>query len=135
MTRFIAIIDYDADEKMFGAWFPDAKGCSAMGKTEEEVVAHATDALAEWAADVRIEGLDLPTPRSYVELLKSQDYDPGKGGLIATILLVVDTGKAAKANISLDSGLLASIDAEATRQGITRSAFIAAAARARINAV
>lgn len=132
MTRYIAIIDFA--EGMFGACFPDAPGCTAMGATEDEVIRDAADALAEWASDELADGRQLAAPRSYVELLKSGEYDLGKGGMIATIPLILDTGKVARANISIDAGLLTSIDEEAGRQGITRSAFLAAAARDRLKA-
>ena len=132
MSRYIAVIEYDETESVFMASFPDAPGCNASGRTEDEVIANAIDALSEWALDERSEGRALPSPRSYLELLKSRKYDLGRGGMIATIPLVLETGKITRANISMDAGLLASIDEEATRQGITRSAFIAAAALERI---
>lgn len=132
MTRYIAVIDYDEDEGMFGAYFPDAPGCTAMGKTEDEVIANATDALAEWVADERAAGNEPPRVRTYVELLKANEFGLGQGGMIATIPLISETGKVIRANISIDAGLLSSIDEEANRQGITRSAYLAAAARERI---
>jgi metal-responsive CopG/Arc/MetJ family transcriptional regulator len=48
------------------------------------------------------------------------------------IPLIVDSGRPVRANLSLDAGLLAAIDAEAARRGLTRSAFIAGAAREKI---
>lgn len=133
MARYIAVIDFD--EGRYGAYFPDAPGCTAMGATEEEVVASAVDALSEWAADESADGRPLPAPRSYSQLLKSGEYpELGKGGLIATVPLIVETGRATRANISLDAGILAVIDDEAQRRGITRSAFLASAAREKIRA-
>jgi predicted RNase H-like HicB family nuclease len=128
LARYIAIIDYNEDGVLFAS-FPDAPGCTAAGRNEEEVVQAATDALAEWASDVLADGLSPPEPRSYAELLKSDEYpDLGKGGMVATIPLLTLSGKLAKANISLDAGLLENIDEEATRRGMTRSAFLASAA-------
>jgi metal-responsive CopG/Arc/MetJ family transcriptional regulator len=46
--------------------------------------------------------------------------------------LVVDLGRPVRANLSIDAGLLSAIDAEAARRGLTRSAFIAGAAREKI---
>ena len=46
--------------------------------------------------------------------------------------VLVDSGRPVRANLSLDAGLLAAIDAEASRRGLTRSAFIASAAREKI---
>ena len=132
MTRYLAIID--AADGVLGAYFPDAPGCVAMGDTEDEVIDNAADALAEWAADVLAAGESLPRPRTYQELLKAGEYGVGTGGLVAHIPLILETGKLARANISLDAGLLADIDEAAARRGVTRSAFLAAAARDKIRA-
>jgi predicted RNase H-like HicB family nuclease len=133
VARYIAIIDYDAKSKMYGAYFPDAPGCTAMGASEEEVVANAFDALDEWVSDLVIEGVEVPKPRSYAQLLKSKDYpELGKGGLVATIPLVREYGRMGRANISMDVGILSAIDEEARRRGITRSTFLADAARAKL---
>lgn len=128
MARYIAIIDHSKNRTLF-AWFPDAPGCTAAGESEEEVVKSATEALAEWASDVVASGLAMPAPRSYRRLLKSGEFPQlGKGSMLATIPLLKLSGKLAKANISLDAGLLETIDEEATRRGMTRSAFLASAA-------
>jgi predicted RNase H-like HicB family nuclease len=132
MARYLAVID--EDDGRLGAFFPDAPGCVAMGETEDEVIDNATEALSEWAVDVLADGGTLPPPRSYVELLKSGDYDLGRGGMVAPIPLLLETGKLARANISLDAGLLADIDEAAARRGVTRSAFLAAAAKEKIKA-
>lgn len=124
MTRYIAVIDYE--DGLFGASFPDAPGCTAMGPTEDEVIANAIDALAEWVADAKADHIDIPAPRHYAELLKSGELD--QGAMIATIPLLGTDGKLVRANISLDSGLLHSIDEAASQRGMTRSAFLAAAA-------
>jgi predicted RNase H-like HicB family nuclease len=131
--RYIAIIDFDPKSKQYGAHFPDAPGCTAMGATEEEVVANATEALDEWAADMVADGNEIGAPRSYAALVKSKDYpELGKGGLIATIPLIRELGRVTRANISLDAGVLQAIDAEAERRGLTRSTFLVSAARDKI---
>lgn len=133
MSRYIAIIEYDEAEELFGAFFPDAPGAVAMGKTEDEVVALSTDILSEWATDMATSGMAVPEPRSYVQLLKSGEYPQlGRGVMIATIPMVFETGRPARANFSLDAGLLKAIDDEASHLGITRSAFLASAAKAKI---
>lgn len=131
MARYLAIID-EADGQL-GAHFPDAPGCVAMGETVDELIDNATDALSEWAADVLADGGKLPRPRSYAELLKSGEYGL-EGGRVAHVPLLLETGKLARANISLDAGLLSDIDEAAARRGVTRSAFLASAAREKIKA-
>lgn len=136
MSRYIAIIEYDESENLFGAFFPDAPGAVAQASNEDEVVALATDVLSEWATDMALAGLEIPEPRSYATLLKSGEYPQlGKGGMIATIPMVFETGRPARANLSLDAGLLKAIDDEANHLGITRSAFLASAAKAKIKSI
>jgi uncharacterized protein (DUF1778 family) len=55
-----------------------------------------------------------------------------QGGTFALVPLVLDTGRPAKANLSIDAGLLEAIDEAAEAKGLTRSAFIASAAREKI---
>jgi metal-responsive CopG/Arc/MetJ family transcriptional regulator len=45
---------------------------------------------------------------------------------------MLDAGRAVKANLSLDAGLLEAIDDAAKAHGLTRSAFITSAAREKI---
>ena len=132
MTRYLAIID--ETDGMFGVAFPDAPGCTAMGETQEEALDNAAEALAEWVADELAAGQPLPSPRSHAELLRDRRSGLGKGSVIAMVPLLLETGRVARANISLDAGLLADIDAAASRRGVTRSAFLAAAAREKIKA-
>lgn len=134
MSRFLAIIEQDSDQGGFFASFPDAPGCVADGATEDEVLDNASDALSEWVADELADGRDVPKARSYAELLASKEYDLGRGGMVAWVPLLLDTGKLVRANISLDAGLLASIDEAAARRGVTRSAFLVSAARDKIKA-
>jgi metal-responsive CopG/Arc/MetJ family transcriptional regulator len=46
--------------------------------------------------------------------------------------LVLDAGRPARANLSLDAGLLAALDEAAAAKGLTRSAFVASAVREKI---
>ncbi len=49
--------------------------------------------------------------------------------------LLMESGRSVKANISLDQGLLEAIDEAAKRIGVTRSSFLASAARDKIAAL
>jgi len=133
MARYLAIID--EAEGQFGVVFPDAPGCAAMGATQEEAIDNAIEALAEWAADEAADGRPIRKPRSYLQLLKSREYPQlGKGALVATLPLLFESGKLARANVSMDAGLLASIDEAASARGLTRSSFLASAARDKLKA-
>lgn len=134
MSRYLAIIEEDVEQGLFFAAFPDAPGCVADGRSQDEVFDNAAEALSEWVADEVADGRQAPAARSYVELVNSGEYNPANGGAIAWVPLLLDTGKLVRANISMDAGLLASIDEAASRRGVTRSAFLVSAARDKIKA-
>jgi predicted RNase H-like HicB family nuclease len=134
MSRYVALIDGTAGA--YGVVFPDAPGCTAMAATQDEAIVNAADALAEWVADEIAEGRIAPEPRSAESLLTDHDVRQAiaKGAVLASVPLILETGRLARANISLDAGLLADIDEAARRRGVTRSAFLATAARDKIKA-
>ena len=51
------------------------------------------------------------------------------GGLLSAVVLVREVGRPVKANLSIDAGVLAEIDAAARRLKITRSAMVEMMAR------
>jgi hypothetical protein len=55
-----------------------------------------------------------------------------EGAALAMVPLVLDAGRPARANLSLDAGLLAALDEAAAAKGLTRSAFVASAVREKI---
>jgi predicted RNase H-like HicB family nuclease len=134
MSRYAALIDGNAGG--YGVAFPDCPGCTAMAATVEEAISNASAALAEWVADELADGRAAPRPRSIEEVRGDADVaEAVRGGAALTLVpLVMDSGKSTRANLSLDAGLLAAIDEAAAASGTTRSAFLAAAARAKIAA-
>jgi hypothetical protein len=51
------------------------------------------------------------------------------GASFASVPLVRETGASVKANLSINAGVLAAIDMEASRRGLTRSALVEVMAR------
>jgi hypothetical protein len=102
-----------------------------MGATQDEALANARDALAEWAIDM---GADIPAPRALDDLRADADVAAtlAEGAAFVVVPLVIERARAVKANISLDAGMLEAIDEAAVVLGLTRSSFIAAAAREKI---
>jgi len=132
MPRYIALVDGKAGA--YGVVVPDLPGCTAMGRTTDEALCNAVDAARMWAEDARAQGEALPKPRP-IETLR-QDREVARaiveGAALAVVPLILDAARPAKANLSLDAGLLAAIDEAADAHGLTRSAFIASAAREKI---
>ena len=125
MTRYTVLIDGEAGG--YGVVFPELPGCAAMGATLDEALVNATAAAGDW---VEISG-QAPTPRSIEALRIDPDVASAisAGATLASVPLVLATGAPVKANLSLDAGVLAAIDAEAHRRKLTRSAFIELMAR------
>lgn len=134
MTRYFAILD--GKPGAFGVSFPDLPGCVAMGRDENEAYTNALDALSEWVHDARMEGNE-PAARPIEELRRDPDVIAtlAEGGAFIAVPLVVESGRPVKANISIDAGLLDAIDGAAKEAGLTRSSFLASAAREKIRAV
>ena len=78
----------------------------------------------------------MTAPRSIAKLRKDPEVKAAlaAGDALALVPLVRDAGRAVKANLSLDAGLLEAIDEAAEARGLTRSAFITSAARDKIRA-
>jgi predicted RNase H-like HicB family nuclease len=122
--RYTVIID--GKKGSYGVVVPDLPGCTAMGATLEEALANVVAAMRDWVEVAEEAGTAIPAPGD-PETIRD---DPqvrnalSAGAVLATAPLVRETGRPAKANLSLDSGILAAIDAEAARQKLTRSAFV-----------
>jgi hypothetical protein len=87
-----------------------------------------------WIEDAIDDGEVLPTPRS-VEALRADPEIAAaltEGAALAIVPLLLDAGRPVRANLSLDAGLLDAIDEAAKAHGLTRSAFLASAAREKI---
>lgn len=133
MQRYFALLD--GGPGAYGIAFPDCPGCTAMGADEGEAYANAVAALGEWMHDARAAGV-APKARG-IDALRA---DPeviealAEGAALLSVPLVIESGRPVKANISLDRGLLDLIDEAAKRAGLTRSGFLASAAREKIEA-
>lgn len=129
MTSYTALIDGKAGA--YGVTFPDLPGCTAMGATLEAAVVNATEVMRDWVDATIQKGGLIPEPRALEELLADPEVSPeiGAGALLRSVPLVRESGRPVKANLSIDAGILAAIDAEAKRRKLTRSAFIELMAR------
>jgi predicted RNase H-like HicB family nuclease len=132
MAYFVGILD--GQKSVWGVRVPDLPGVYGGGASPEEAIADAISAARVWAAHQRAAGYALPKPRSVRAVLADAEsaFDAVGGESAVMIPLIVETGVTVKANVSLDAGQLAAIDAEAERRGLTRSAFMASAALEKI---
>jgi predicted RNase H-like HicB family nuclease len=131
MARYVALIDGTAG--VYGVTVPDPPGCTSSGSTTDEALRNAVEAVRLWAEDAIADREELPQPRSAETLCADPEVAEAIAeGAALAIPLLLDAGRPAKANLSIDAGLLSAIDEAAEARGLTRSAFLASAAREKI---
>jgi predicted RNase H-like HicB family nuclease len=129
---FVALIDGEAGA--YGVIVPDLPGCTSGGRTIFEAWRNAIEAVRLWVEDARADREGTPSARSPEDLRAEPKFARAlsEGATLAFVPLVVDAGRPAKANLSIDAGLLEAIDEAAEVHGLSRSAFLASAAREKI---
>ena len=125
MINYVGVLDGSGE--VWGLRLPDIPGCVGGGETPEAAIVDATAALRDVAAFRRGAERALPNPSAVAEILASGEVAEGES--IVLIPLIVDSGRTVRANLTLDAGLLEAIDSAAEQRGVSRSAFIADAAR------
>ena len=114
--RYPAVID--GKKGAYGVTFPDLPGIVAMGKTLDEALINAEEALRDYVVEAEKEG-EMITPPSALEQLDTPD-----GCLLVSVPLLRLSGRSVRANMLLDEGVAAFIASEAQRRGMTRTAYV-----------
>jgi len=129
--RYVGLLDV-SETGAFGVSFPGCPSCTAMGKDENEALANAVEAFTEWLGELAPG--ERPSLRSVSELRGDPEVEDSlrDGAVFVPAPFVDEGGRLVCANISIDAGLLESIDETAKFLGLTRSAFVAQAAREKI---
>ena len=86
-------------------------------------------AAREWVLHQQAQGIARPKAPTTREILGSVEIDVAAGEAAVLIPVLIDEGRTVRANLTFDAGLLGAIDAAASERGLTRSAFLASAAR------
>jgi hypothetical protein len=97
-----------------------------MGKTIENALDNAQKAMRDWVDVTEDEGRSIPAPRPVEKLRRDPDVIEAlaEGAMIASVPLIRETGRPVKANLSIDSGVLAALDEEAKARDLTRSGMV-----------
>jgi predicted RNase H-like HicB family nuclease len=132
MARYVALIDGKQGE--YGVVVPDLPGCTSGGRTIDQAYRNAIEAVRLWVEDAEASREKLPRRRSLEALRRDPDVAAAlvNGAAVVLVPVLRDSGRSVRANLSLDAGLLEAIDEAADAHGLTRSAFIASAAREKI---
>jgi predicted RNase H-like HicB family nuclease len=130
VKTYLALVEKDKDSA-FGVRFPDVPGAFSAADNQDEIISNAIEALQLWAED-----MPLPTPSTHHDLVARLDVREAlaSGGYLISVPLIDNDTAVVRANVTFERGVLRAIDAAAQERGLTRSAFLASAARREIEA-
>ena len=111
----------------YGVTVPDLPGCFSAGRTMQEALEAARDALATHVEGMLLDGERVPTPTSIDAHQGNPDYS---GGVWALVPVEIEklSGRAKRINITLPEQALKELDTCAKSLGETRSGFLLRAA-------
>jgi predicted RNase H-like HicB family nuclease len=125
MRNYIALIHKDPDSD-YGVSFPDFPGVATAGPSLEDARAMAEEALALHIEGLLADGEAIPEPSTLEEIVA----DPENSGSIALLPVAAGrTGKVVRVNVTLSEDVLEEIDRYVESHGLTRSGFLAQAAK------
>src|SRR5690606_7538040 len=123
MKYFYALVHKDADGA-FGVTFPDLPGCFSAADNLDDVLPNAAEALALWFDDQ-----EEVVPMRLDQAQAAVADELAAGAFLVAVPRIDNDHHVVRAHISLDRGILEAIDKAASERSLTRSAFIAQAAR------
>ncbi len=124
MRYYHAVVHKDADSA-YGVHFPDLPGCFSAADAIEDVVPNAVEALSLWFED----GDDAVQPGTIEAVRAAAESELAAGAFLVMVPWIGRHNRPARVNISLDVAMLDAIDRAASVRRLTRSAFLAEAAR------
>lgn len=131
MARIVTLVH--EENGRYGASFPDLAGCTTAAGDLDTLLRKAAEVAAFHVAGLIEDGLPEPALRSLAELKRDGEFREASEDA-AIVLLDVDLpGRAMRVNITLDEGMLRSIDRAAAETGESRSGYLVAAAKARLS--
>jgi len=123
--QYIGLIHKDAGSE-YGVSFPDFPGCITAGKSLEEARLMAQEALNLHVEGMIADGESLPAASTLDEILA----DPDNAGTVAVLTVTPPrSSKAIRLNVTLPEDVLTRIDDYARKHGLSRSGFLAQAAK------
>ena len=125
MRPYIALIHKDPASD-YGVSFPDLPGCITAGSSLEEARKMAAEALALHLAGLTEDGEALPEPSGIEAVMKERENRDAVAILVDPPRSIERT---VRVNITLPADVLDEIDRFAETQGLSRSGFLARAAR------
>jgi predicted RNase H-like HicB family nuclease len=111
----------------YGVTVPDLPGCFSAGKTMDEAMSMAKEAVELHLEGLIEEGLPIPDPSAIERHKRNPDFAGGTWAIVEVDMADIRS-PATRVNITLPRRVLASIDRFADKNGETRSGLLAKAA-------
>lgn len=130
---YLGIVEKDADSA-YGMWFPDMPGCFPAADEFDDLPRVAAAVLRQHVEALESNGRPVPDTRSIAEDMADKEVRKAvrSGATTMLVPLLADPGRTVRVNVTVERGLLEQIDEAAGARGLTRSAFLAQAAREKI---
>src|SRR5689334_8302467 len=125
MRHYIALIHKDEDSD-FGVSFPDLPGVVTAGATLDEAREMAAEALALHLEGMAHEGEASPEPASLEQIMLDRE---NRDAVAVLVPAPPQAPRVVRVNITLPEATLQAIDQYAEAHGLSRSGFLAQAAR------
>ncbi len=125
MRNYIGLIHKDADSD-FGVSFPDFAGVVTAGSDLDDARQMAEEALTLHVEGMVEDGEAIPEPSSLDAIMADPD---NRDAVAILVSLKIESKKAIRLNITLPEDVLKEIDTYAQAHGLTRSGFLARAAK------
>lgn len=132
MSRIVMLVHEEGGR--FGGSFPDLPGCTTVAGDPDTLLRKAEEVVAFHVGGMVEDGLDLPAFRSLSELRRDATFGADSRDALVVLLDIDLPMRSVRVNITLDQGVLKRIDRAASAAGETRSGFLVAAAKARLQA-
>lgn len=127
--RFYPAVLERGPKSTFAAWFPDFPGCVAGGKSQEETVEKAENALAQAVEALAEQSRPLPEPTPIEQIGL-----PRGCNLVAYFMVgAVPPDPSERVNVYLPKSLIARADRRAAELGMSRSSFFGLAVTSALN--
>lgn len=122
--RYYPAVVHKEEGSAYGVHFPDLPGCVSAADDLDDVLPNAVEALSLWFDDAA-----PAEPSSLERVQAAARADLAEGAFLIMVPWIGRSGAPARVNISLDRSMLAAIDQVAATRRLSRSAFLAEAAR------
>lgn len=131
MAKHYVLALLHKENDVFGISFPDYPGVVSGGDTFDQAVSRGANTLSFHLYGMAEDGDEIRLPPPQEEAVRAATAELG-GGALPAFIEIEFPGKAVRINVSVEEGLLSQIDKAASGIGLSRSAFLADAARSKL---